>query len=124
MRLPAQSNPERVPELLPLSARIGRAIFARTKSELCMVLFAFICLQAMDTLTTLLFLRHGIREANPLIRAALLSADPRIALGLPKLLAIVLATVAWYSGRKKLLRKVNLLYLVFVVRNLAAAWAG
>lgn len=87
-------------------------------------MFAFICLQAMDTLTTLLFLRHGIREANPLIRAALVSADPRIAVGLPKLLAIVLATVAWYSGRKKLLRKVNLLYLVFVVWNLAAAWAG
>jgi len=90
-----------------------------------MVLFAFICLQVLDTLTTLLFLRHGVHEANPFIRAALSnSADPGIAVGLPKVLAIVLATVAWCSGRKKLLRKVNVLYLVFVVWNLAVAWAG
>jgi len=89
-----------------------------------MVLFIFIGLQVMDTLTTLLFLRHGIREANPLIGAALASwADPRIAVGLPKCFAIALATLAWYSGRKRLLRKVNLLYLGFVVWNLAAAWA-
>jgi hypothetical protein len=115
---------ERVPGLVPLAARIGRAIFVRTKSGLCMVLFAFICLQVMDTLTTLLFLRHGVHEANPLIRAALVSADPGIAVGVPKVLAIGLAMVAWYSGRKKLLRKVNVLYFVFVVWNLAAAWAG
>jgi hypothetical protein len=90
-----------------------------------MALLAFIGLQVLDTLTTLLFLRHGVHEANPLVRAALASsADPGIALGLPKVLAIVLASVAWYSGRKSLLRKVNVLYLVFVVWNLTAAWAA
>lgn len=78
----------------------------------------------MDALTTLLFLHHGIHEANPLIGASLANrADPRIAVGLAKLAAIALAAVAWYSGRKRLLRKVNLLYLVFVAWNLAAAWA-
>jgi hypothetical protein len=90
-----------------------------------MALLAFIGLQVLDTLTTLLFLRHGVHEANPLVRTALASsADPGIALGLPKVLAIVLASVAWYSGRKSLLRKVNVLYLVFVVWNLTAAWAA
>jgi hypothetical protein len=89
-----------------------------------MVLFAFICLQVMDTLTTLLFLRHGVHEANPLIRAALATGDPRIAVGLPKVLAALLASVAWYSGRRRLLRKVNVLYFAFVVWNLAAVWAG
>jgi hypothetical protein len=44
--------------------------------------------------------------------------------GIPKVLAIVLATVAWYSGRKRLLPKVNVLYSVLVAWNLAAAWAG
>ena len=90
-----------------------------------MALFAFICLQLMDTLTTLLFLHRGVHEANPLIRAALAtSAGTTTAVGIPKVLAIVLATAAWYSGRKRLLRKVNVLYLVLVAWNLAAAWAG
>jgi hypothetical protein len=90
-----------------------------------MGLLAFICLQVVDTLTTLLFLHQGVHEANPLIGAALAkSANPRIAVGLAKVLAIALAAVAWHSGRKKLLRKVNVLYLVAVAWNLAAAWAG
>ena len=90
-----------------------------------MGLFAFICLQVMDAVTTLLFLHQGVHEANPLVGAALAKwADPGIAVGLPKVLAIALATVAWHSGRKRLLRKVNVLYLVFVAWNLAAAWAG
>jgi len=79
----------------------------------------------MDILTTLLCLHHGVQEANPLIRAALAnSADPRMALGIPKVLAIALATVVWYSRRKRLLRKVNVVYLVFVAWNLASAWAA
>lgn len=90
-----------------------------------MALFTFICLQALDTLTTLLFLHHGVHEANPLIGAALTSStDPGMAVGAAKVLAIALATVAWYSGRKNLLRKVNVLYLACVVWNLAAVWAG
>jgi hypothetical protein len=90
-----------------------------------MILFAFICLQAMDALTTLLFLRHGVGEANPLIRAALTgAADPRIALALAKVLAVVLGTVAWRSGRTRLLRKMNVLFALCVAWNLVAAWVG
>ena len=90
-----------------------------------MILFTFVCLQAMDALTTLLFLRHGVGEANPLIRAALAgAADPKIALVLAKVLAVVLGTVAWRSGRKRLLWKMNLLFALCVAWNLVAAWVG
>ena len=90
-----------------------------------MILFSFICLQALDALTTLLFLRHGVGEANPLIRAALAgAADPRIALALAKILAVVLGTLAWRSGRKRLLRKMNVLFALCVAWNLVAAWVG
>jgi hypothetical protein len=86
-----------------------------------MMLFAFICLQVMDTLTTLLFLHHGVAEANPLIRAALAgSAQPGVVLLLFKALAIALATFAWRSGRKGLLRKMNLLFLLCVAWNVVA----
>jgi len=90
-----------------------------------MTLFAFICLQAMDGLTTLLFLRHGVGEANPLIRAALAgAADPRMALALAKLLAVALGTVAWRSGRRRLLLRMNVLFALCVAWNLLAAWVG
>ncbi len=79
----------------------------------------------MDALTTLLFLRHGVGEANPLIRAALAgAADPRIALALAKVLAVVLGTVAWRSGRTRLLGKMNVLFALCVAWNLVAAWVG
>jgi Domain of unknown function (DUF5658) len=90
-----------------------------------MTLISFICLQALDGLTTLLFLRHGVGEANPLIRAALVgAADPRMALALAKILAVLLGTVAWRSGRKRFLWKMNLLFALCVAWNLVAAWVG
>jgi Domain of unknown function (DUF5658) len=90
-----------------------------------MILFSFICLQVLDGLTTLLFLRHGVGEANPLIRAALSGAsDPRTALVLAKILAVVLGTVAWRSGRKRLLWKMNVVFALCVAWNLVAAWVG
>jgi Domain of unknown function (DUF5658) len=90
-----------------------------------MILLAFVFLQAMDALTTLLFLHHGVQEANPLIRAALAgSAHPGVTLALTKVFAVALATVAWRSGRKGLLLKVNVLFALCVAWNLVATWAG
>jgi hypothetical protein len=90
-----------------------------------MILFAFICLQVMDTLTTLLFLHNGVAEGNPLIRAALArSAQPGMALVLAKLFAIALATFAWRSGRRGLLRKVNVLFALCVAWNVVATVVG
>lgn len=90
-----------------------------------MLFFAFVCLQVMDTLTTLLFLRLGVGEANPLIRAVLAtSAQPALALAAPKVLAIALGLYAWRSGRKGLLRKMNLLFALCVGWNLVAITAA
>ena len=90
-----------------------------------MILLAFICLQALDILTTLWFLHNGVGEANPLIRMALAgSASPGMALVIPKIFAISLATLAWRSGRTRLLWRVNLLFALCVVWNLIAAFVG
>jgi hypothetical protein len=85
-------------------------------------LLVFITLQALDLLSTLLFLRHGVAEANPLMRAALAAvAVPALALALPKLGGMVLALAAWRSGRVRMLRTVNIFFTLCVVWNLAAA---
>jgi hypothetical protein len=112
-------------ELVPLPAPHPRRYFGLYESGHLVILFSFICLQALDALTTLLFLRHGIAEANPLIRAALTgAADPKIALALAKILAIALGTLAWRSGRKRLLWRMNVLFALCVAWNLVAAWVG
>jgi hypothetical protein len=86
-----------------------------------MILLAFIGLQVMDTLTTLLFLHQGVREGNPLMRVALSgSLQPQVTLILTKIFAITLATFAWRTGRIALLRKMNVLFALFVAWNLVA----
>jgi hypothetical protein len=110
----------RVPGLVLLAS-------VRSTRYVCleMTLVAFICLQVLDTLTTLLFLHHGVAEGNPLIRAAMAgSVQPGMALVLAKVFAVALAAFAWRSGRTRLLRKVNLLFLLCIAWNLVAALVG
>ncbi len=84
-------------------------------------LLAFVCLQLMDGLTTVVFLRSGVEEGNPLIRVALAAfGQSAWALVAPKALAILLGVYAWRSGRMGLLRKMNLLFAACVVWNVAA----
>ena len=86
-----------------------------------MLLFTFVSLQLMDALTTLFFLSHGIREANPLIAALLqISNHAEWALATPKLFAVALAIYAWRSGRSRLLRKMNVVFAACVAWNVAA----
>lgn len=64
-------------------------------------------------------------EANPLIRAALSWwGRPGVALVLAKVFAIALATLAWRTGRRALLWKVNLLFALCVAWNLVATLVG
>jgi len=84
-------------------------------------LVTFLVLQALDAASTLFFLRHGITEANPLMRAALNAIpSPAAALALPKLGAVLLAMAAWRSQRLRLLRRINLLLLACIAWNLLA----
>lgn len=84
------------------------------------LLLAFVCLQIMDALTTMVFLRFGLLEGNPLIRLALGAAQPALALVAAKVLALALGVFAWRSGRTGLLRKMNVLFGACVAWNLAA----
>jgi hypothetical protein len=84
-------------------------------------LLLFVFLQFCDLVTTVAFLRHGVSEANPIVRFALtFSANPAFPLVALKLAACGLAWLGWRSGRRRLLRHVNVVFGVCVVWNLAA----
>lgn len=87
-----------------------------------MALLEFICLQALDAFTTLLFLGRGVAEGNPLVRAALgaSQAGPALPLVLVKLAGVLVAFYAYRSGRSKMLRRINVFFAVCVAWNLAA----
>ncbi|HEY1342880.1 MAG TPA: DUF5658 family protein [Bryobacteraceae bacterium] len=86
-----------------------------------MPLLQFAILQLLDALTTILFLHHGVHEANPLIRAVLgVTGHPAVALALPKALAVAVAFYAWRSGRQKMLRRINVAFALVVAWNVVA----
>jgi len=86
-----------------------------------MLLFLFIGLQLLDAATTMVFLRHGVAEGNPLVRAALgFSTSPALGLAMAKAAGVALAALAWRSGRQRLLWLVNVVFAGCVLWNLAA----
>jgi hypothetical protein len=86
-----------------------------------MAFFLFLALQFCDLATTLLFLRHGVREANPLVALLIrASAQPAFALLLVKAVACGQAAYAWKSRRGRLLRRANLFFALCVGWNLQA----
>ena len=88
-----------------------------------MLLLQFAILQALDGLTTVWFLRAGVAEANPLVRAVLgFCAQPVVALAAAKGIGLAPAWWAWRSGRHGLLRKINLLFGGCIGWNLVALW--
>ena len=81
----------------------------------------FLTLQFFDAATTLVFLRLGIAEANPVMRMALAAgSNQAVALALPKAAAAGLAFVAFRTGRVRMLGRVNVFFLLCVAWNLAA----
>jgi len=83
-------------------------------------LLLFVLLQFCDALTTLVFLRQGVAEANPLIRLALGAAAPTLALLGTKALGCALAYFAWRSRRVRVLRGANCFFALCVAWNLVA----
>ena len=89
------------------------------------VLALFAYLQFLDLLTTVVFLAHGVREANPLVRLAILAAgSPLAALLLLKAAAVAAAFYCTVAGRMRLLRRVNVVFGALVVWNLVALVAA
>ncbi len=83
------------------------------------VLFTY--LQLLDILTTLVFLLHGVKEANPLVKYALTAAPtPLIGLLLIKAIALALGVYCSLKGRQKLLLRMNVFFAALVSWNLVA----
>jgi hypothetical protein len=84
-----------------------------------MTLLLFLILQFCDAVTTLAFLRHGVAEANPLIRLALrVSGTPVLALLAVKIAGCAVAWFAWRASRLKLLHRINCFFAACVAWNL------
>jgi len=85
------------------------------------LLWQYSYLQVLDFLTTVAFLLHGIREANPLVRFAL--SYPNHPLGgllLVKLAAVGLGFYCWRMQRHRLLTRINWLFAAIVIWNVSA----
>ena len=89
------------------------------------LLYQYSYLQVLDFLTTIAFLLHGVREANPVVRWALYSfPSPFSGLVAVKLAAVLLGVFCWYFGRQRLLARINLLFALLVAWNLVALIIG
>jgi uncharacterized protein DUF5658 len=78
-------------------------------------------LQVLDFLTTIAFLAHGVREANPFVRMMLvLVPNPIAGLLAVKALALLLGLYCWRMRRERLLTWINALFALLVAWNLVA----
>jgi hypothetical protein len=78
-------------------------------------------LQTLDVITTLLFLSHGVAEANPLVKWSISLTRGNLAgLVAVKLLACVLAVMAVQSRRIQVVTKMNRFFTFLVLWNLIA----
>ena len=85
------------------------------------ILIVCLCLQLCDLATSLLFMRHGIGEGNPLVAALIrISDQPAVALVLVKAVGCGLAVYAWRSRRMRFLRRANFFFALCVCWNLLA----
>ena len=85
------------------------------------ILLVFLGLQLLDGATTLIFLAHGVSEANPLVGVMLRAGwHPAAGLAVVKSAACVLGLLAWRSGRIKLLWRANVFFAVCVMWNVTA----
>lgn len=89
-----------------------------------MTLATFCYLQVLDTLTTIAFLLCGVREANPIVRAAMDASTPIDGLLTVKLVSAILALWCWESNRTGTLARVNVGFAALIAWNLAALIAS
>jgi hypothetical protein len=84
-----------------------------------LVLFAY--LQLLDLLTTVVFILHGVKEANPLVNFALTTAPtPIVGLLVVKAAALALGGICCLRGRQRLLVRMNVFFAVLISWNLVA----
>ena len=87
-----------------------------------LVIFSYF--QFLDLLTTVIFLLHGVQEANPVVRLALrVAPSPLLGLLIVKVAALALWVYCWRLGRQGLLLRINVLFAILVCWNLVAVLA-
>ena len=83
------------------------------------VLFTYF--QFLDLLTTVVFLLHGVKEANPLVEYALTAAPtPLVGLLLIKAIALAMGVYCCLQNKHKLLLRMNIFFAALVSWNLVA----
>ncbi len=83
------------------------------------LLVQFSYLQLLDVLTTMAFLLHGGKEANPVVRLVLAAGPPPlVGLAALKIAAFGLALYCVRNARSRLLSRVNLFFAALVAWNL------
>jgi hypothetical protein len=88
-----------------------------------LVLFSYF--QLLDLLTTVGFIIHGVKEANPIVKFALTVAPtPLMGLALVKIAALAMGIYCWRLGRQKLLGRINVLFAILISWNMVALIAG
>jgi hypothetical protein len=88
-------------------------------------LIFFIVLQCLDGFTTLIFLRQGMPEGNPLVSWALSgNYAPWLGLVASKLIAVFIGQYCYRSGRSTLLWRANAGYSLVAGWNLIAIVLG
>ena len=100
----------------------GGAIRSKLNPSIGMaVLVVFLALQVADFTTTLLFLRHGVGEANPALGALIrVTGQTALSVLLFKAAGCAMAVYAWRSRRTRLLRHFNFFFALCVGWNLLA----
>ena len=78
----------------------------------------FVFLQLLDVLTTVLGLKLGAQELNPVIRQ-FMEAGPLVGLAISKAAVLVLGGVVIWMQRQRVLVTVNYLFGVLIVWNLS-----
>ncbi len=87
-----------------------------------LVIFSYF--QFLDLLTTVIFILHGVPEANPVVNYALrVAPSPLLGLVLVKVAAMALGLYCWRLGRRSLLVRINVLFAILVSWNLLALLA-
>ena len=77
----------------------------------------FVLLQVLDFVTTLVGLRMGGTELSPFIGWLMRVSSPVTALALVKMLGFGMAGVCLWSGRIRIIHRVNYLFTVIVLWN-------
>ena len=80
-------------------------------------LAAFLYLQLLDFLTTMVGIRVGLAESSPFIRW-MMNSDPALGLAASKIVAVLIAGICIATNRPNLIKWVNGWYAALAVWNL------